>query len=166
MAGTTDAPSRVWAAWAAFAWAVIFALMSLYWAAGGLVGSETLGVDIDRLAHERDSSFVRELWAAFTLKMVAAALALALVQPWGRRIPRRPLLVLGWATGAGITVYAVANFIQHTLMAIGAVDTPDGLGTDAVPWHLALWDPIWLLGGLLFLAATRDFQRASRVDTR
>jgi hypothetical protein len=30
--------------------------MSLYWAAGGLVGGETLGVEIDRLAHERDAS--------------------------------------------------------------------------------------------------------------
>jgi hypothetical protein len=64
---------------AAFAWAVIFALMSLYWAAGGLVGGETLGVEIDRLAHERDASFVTELWAAFALKALAAALASALV---------------------------------------------------------------------------------------
>ena len=54
---------------AAFAWAVIFALMSLYWAAGGMVGGETLGVEIDRLAHERDASFVAWLWAAFAAPM-------------------------------------------------------------------------------------------------
>ncbi len=133
-------------------------MLSLYWAAGGLVGSETLGVEIDRLAHRRDATFVGELWAAFALKIVAATLALALVQPWGRRLPRRLLLVLGWATGAGVTLYAVANFVQHTLIAAGAISTPAALGTYAVPWHLALWDPFWLVGGLLFLGATRDFQ--------
>jgi hypothetical protein len=57
---------------AAFAWAAVFALMSLYWAAGGLVGGETLGVEIDRFAHERDASFVAGLWAAFALKALAA----------------------------------------------------------------------------------------------
>ena len=133
-------------------------MLSLYWAAGGLVGSETLGVEIDRLAQERDASFVGELWAAFALKAVAAMIALALVAAWGRRLPRRLLLVLGWATGTGITLYAVANFVQHTLIATGAISTPDGLGTYALPWHLALWDPFWLVGGLLFLAATRAFQ--------
>jgi hypothetical protein len=76
----------------------------------------------------------------------------------GRRLPRRLLLVLGGATGAGITLYAVANFVQHTLMATGAIGTPDALGTQAVSWHLALWDPFWLVGGLLFLTATRAFQ--------
>ena len=67
--------------------------MSLYWAAGGLFGGATLGVEIDRLAHERDASFVAGLWAAFALK--------ALVAPWGRRLPRRLLLALGGATAPG-----------------------------------------------------------------
>jgi hypothetical protein len=136
--------------------------MSLYRAAGGLVGGETLGVEIDRLAHERDASFVAGLWAAFALKALAAtlALALAIVQPWGRRLPRRMLLVLGGATGVGITLYALANLLQHALMATGATSTPDALGTHALPWHLALWDPFWLAGGLLFLLATRGFQKS------
>jgi hypothetical protein len=146
---------------AAFGWAVIFALMSLYWAAGGLVGGETLGVEIDRLAHERNPSFVAGLWAALGLKALAATLALALVQPWGRHLPRRLLLVLGGATGVGITLYAVGNLVQHALMSIGAIGTPDAFGRHALPWHLALWDPFWLLGGLLFLLATRGFQKVT-----
>jgi hypothetical protein len=143
---------------AAGAWAAVFAVLSLYWAAGGLIGGDTLGAEIDRLAREREPGFVASLWSAFALKAIAAALALALVESWGRRLPRRPLLVLGAATGAGITLYAAANFVQHALMAVGTIDTPDALGTEALPWHLALWDPFWLVGGVLFLAATRTFQ--------
>jgi hypothetical protein len=136
--------------------------MSLYWAVGGMIGGETLGVEIDRLARERDPSFVGGLWAAVALKAVAAGLALALVSSWGRRLPRRLLVVAGGMTGAAITLYAAANFVQHTLMASGAIGTPGALGTQAVSWHLALWDPFWLVGGLLFLAATRAFQVSAR----
>jgi hypothetical protein len=75
--------------------------MSLYWAVGGQLGGETLGVEIHRLADERDASFVASLWAAFALKVAAAALALALASPWGERLPRLALPMLGWATGAG-----------------------------------------------------------------
>jgi uncharacterized protein DUF3995 len=168
--GTSAAPPRraaqrtspAWPGRAACAWAAIFALMSLYWAAGGLVGGETLGVEIDRLAHERGAAFVCGLWAAVAVKAVAAGLALALVESWGRRLPRRLLLVIGRVTGAAITLYAAVNFVQHTLMATEAIATPAALGTQALPWHLALWDPLWLVGGILFLAATRAFQVSPR----
>jgi hypothetical protein len=63
--------------------------MSLYCGLGADRG-ETLGVEIDRLARQRDPA-------------VAAGLALALVESWGRRLPRRLLLVLGGVTGAAIT---------------------------------------------------------------
>jgi hypothetical protein len=122
------AEKTAWAGRAACAWAVVFALLSVYWAAGGLLGGETLGVEIDRLAHEREPGFVGGLWAAAALKAIAAALALAMTEAWGRRLPRRPLLVLGWATGAGITLYAVANLSQHALMASGAISTPGASG--------------------------------------
>jgi hypothetical protein len=108
----------------------------------GAVGGDTLGVEIDRLAHERGPAFVGALWAAVALKAIAAGRALALVESWGRRLPRRLLLVIGGVTGAAIT--------------------PNGLGAHAVSWHLALWDPFWLVGGILFLAATRAFQLSPR----
>jgi hypothetical protein len=157
---TAQRPSRVWAGRVACAWAAIFALMSLYWAAGGTLGGKTVGAEIYRLGRERDPSFVAQLWAAFALKALIAMLALALVQAWGRRLPRRLLLVLAGATGAGITLYAVGGLIQHALMATGTISTSEALGTYALPWHLALWDPFWLVGGLLFLAATRAFQKS------
>jgi hypothetical protein len=33
------------------------------------------------------------------------------------------------------------------------LDVPDGLGEAAARWHLALWDPWWITGGVLILVA-------------
>jgi Protein of unknown function (DUF3995) len=146
-------------AYAAAAWSLLFAAMSFYWAAGGMTGLETLGNKIDRLARERDSGFVTEVWVTGFLKLGAGLLALALVQPWGRRLPRRILVIATWVVGIGLTVYGVANLVQHGLMEAGVVETPSGLGSEAATWHLLLWDPWWLLGGLLFVAAARHGRR-------
>jgi Protein of unknown function (DUF3995) len=134
---------------AAAAWAILFALLSLYWALGGTAGGGTLGVELERLAVERDPAVVLALWASVLFKLAGAGIVLALVESRG---PRRPLLALVWLAGAAMTLYGLANLVQHALMATGAIATPAGLGTAAVPWHLALWDPIWIAGGVLFLA--------------
>jgi hypothetical protein len=47
------------------------------------------------------------------------------------------------------------NLIQHALMKTGVVPVPRGLDAQALPWHLWLWDPYWILGGLLLLFAAR-----------
>jgi hypothetical protein len=150
---------RRWPAYAAAAWSFVFAAMSFYWAAGGTAGAETLGNEIERLAEERDSGFVAELWVTAILKVLGGLLALALAQPRWDLVPARALGIAGWIAGGLITLYGAGNLIQHGLMEAGAVDTPDDLGSEAVTWHLALWDPWWLLGGILFLLAAREYAR-------
>ncbi len=44
-------------------------------------------------------------------------------------------------------------------MVTGLRDTPEVLGEQAARWHLLLWDPVWLLGGVLFLAAALHHRR-------
>lgn len=151
-----DTP-RLWAqlaGYAACAWALIFAAASFYWAAGGTAGAETIGPALTSLALARDPEFVAALWITGALKVAAGLLALALVQSWGRLIPRWLLLVAGWGASAGLVLYGAASFVQHALMLAGAVPLPAGLGETAARWHLLLWDPWWLLGGLLFAATT------------
>ena len=141
---------------AACAWALAFGAVSFFWAAGGQLGAATLGVRLEQLGAERDPGFVALLWATGALKVLGGLLALALVRRWGQALPRRALLVAIWSIGALITLYGCANLVQHVLMASGAISTPAGLGSDALPWHLALWDPVWVIGGLLFLGAARQ----------
>jgi hypothetical protein len=150
------------AAYAAAAWALLFAAMSFFWALGGTLGLDTLGNEIEREARAREPDAIALVWVTGLLKMVGAGLALALVMPWGRRLPRRLLLSAGWAVGLLLIAYALANFVQHGLMKAGAIDTPEALGSSAATWHLVFWDPFWLLGGVLFTAAAWQYGRASR----
>jgi len=148
------------AAYAAAAWAFLFALASFYWAAGGEFALDTLAVEIERDARARDSDAIALTWATGALKVLAGLLALALVRPWGARIPRRLLLVAAAAAGAGFTLYGAAGLVEKILMEAGAIDVSASFGSDRVVWYLLVWDPYWLLGGILFLLAAVRFRRA------
>jgi Protein of unknown function (DUF3995) len=143
-----------WPGVATAVWALLFAASSAYWAAGGMLGSETVAKDLAERAIARDPGFVATLWAAAALKASLAVLALALTRPRGPR-SGRILRFAGWATGAALTIYGAFGLAEFGLMALGAVDVPADVGRAAVAWYIFLWEPIWLLGGLLFLATAR-----------
>lgn len=151
--------SSNWAAYAACLWASVFAAMSFYWALGGTVGMNTQSEQI--LALSGEAWFVAVVWATGVLKVLAGLLALALVRSWGRTIPRWLLLVAAWGTGMLLSLYGGANLAVRALMAVGFMDTPESMRSAAAYWHLVLWDPWWLLGGILFLLAAWRYSRGS-----
>jgi hypothetical protein len=59
------------------------------------------------------------------------------------------LLAIG---GVLLALYETAELVQHLLMAVGVIDRA-GLDDMAVYGHLLLWDPWWILGGVLFALA-------------
>jgi len=46
-------------------------------------------------------------------------------------------------------------------MATGLRSIPDAMGDDAVIWYLVVWEPFWILGGVLFLLTAWGFQRST-----
>lgn len=135
-------------------WAFLFAALSFYWALGGRAGAETLGTAFTDPTVVSDPGFVAFLWITAVLKALLGVLALAWVQPWGNRLPRHLVRFGVWSVGILLTLYGVALMLQHTLMVTGSSPIPQSIGSiEAVRWHLFLWDPVWLLGGLLFLTA-------------
>ena len=148
-----------WAALGAAIWAFAFATVSGYWAVGGEWGIETVAADIERIPLANNPVFV---WATAGLKALTGMLALALVQPWGQLLPQRVLIGGVWSTGLLLTLYGGANLVDHGRMFAGLRDTPQVLGQQAARWHLLLWDPVWLIGGVLFLAAAQDHRRGWR----
>jgi Protein of unknown function (DUF3995) len=140
----------VWTGYAAAAWSLAFGALSAWWAAGGVVGEGTIGPAIEDLAAAREPGFVLLLWVTAALKFLAALLALTLIGRIFCRVPRWMRLAAGWVTAVLLLGYGLANLVQHLLMWTGAVAVPDGLGSAALPWHLLLWDPVWIVGGVLF----------------
>ncbi len=150
-----------WAGYAGCAWALAFAAMSFYWAAGGLLGIETQGHAIKdaALALRRDPQFVALVWSTGAAKVLGALLALALVQPWGQALPRRLLLIPAWIGGVGMVAYGGIPLVVNGLMLTGLLRVPGPVDWVAIRWHFLLWDPWWTAGGALFVAAAWSYQR-------
>jgi hypothetical protein len=83
----TRSRATAWAAYAACALALLYAVPSFYWALGGTAGLDTVGGAIEELDRSRDPAGVALGIGAGVLKVAGALLALALVRPWARRSP-------------------------------------------------------------------------------
>jgi hypothetical protein len=135
-----------WPAYAACAWAFLFAALSFFWAAGGRTGLHPLE------SQETSDSF---LWVAVNLgagmaKLVLGLIALAFVQRRGSKIPHKLLLVVTWIVGVGMVLYGGLGLISDVLHVTGVINDPQSW-----KWfflYLVLWDPWWVLGGVLYIA--------------
>ena len=148
-----------WVSWAAVVVASAFAAVSLAWALGSTVGLDTLGGSIERLGRERDPALLAANAVALVLKVLGAVLALALVQPWGRRLPRRLLLTLGWSGATVLVLYGMLQVTSVALVATGVVVPSVPITHRVLMWRLLLWEPWFLVWGLLLGGATLRFQR-------
>jgi uncharacterized protein DUF3995 len=143
------------AGYAACAWGLLFAGISFYWGLGGQLGVDTLGGTLEQMARTRDPAIVAAVWITGFLKVGGALLALALVQPWGRRLPRPLLLLLGWGAAALLALYGGVLVAGEALVATGLF-RPAHVDWKPLLWHLYVWDMAFLVWGVLLgLAALR-----------
>jgi hypothetical protein len=141
--------------------ALLYAAVSAYWAAGGKGLLSTLGGQLEDLARRGGAaSFVLGVTVAL-IKFAGAALSLALVQPWGRRLPQRLLTAVAIAGGVVLTVYGGLLVVVGAL-ALGGVFGPPPADTTALRWHVSVWDLWFLLWGLLLLVAGLEHGRLRR----
>jgi hypothetical protein len=139
-----------WAAWTAYAacsWAFLFAALSFFWAAGGRTGLQPLELE----AAPGDAMWIVINLVAGIIKISIGLIALALVQPWGRIIPRKLLRAGAWALGVGMFLYGGLGLVSDVLHLSGVIADP--ANGKWFFWYLVLWDPWWMLGGVLYLTA-------------
>jgi hypothetical protein len=160
-AGTRQ-PRPEWPAYAACALALLYAVPSFYWAAGGTVGLDTVGGAIEELARDRDPAGLALGIGAGVLKVGGAVLALALVRPWGRRVPRRLLGGVAWAAGVGLTLYGGLLVAVGALVLAGVIRPAGSVDRMALRWHVLLWDLWFLVWGLLLSVAAWHYGRQAR----
>ena len=147
------------AAYGAAALAGLSALTTAYWTAGGTWLLDTVGGGLEEVARRGDGAAVALGLVVVALKLAGCVLALALVRPWGRRLPERLLERAALVAGGLLAAYG------GLLVLVGALALAGVFGDVADPmplrWHVFLWDLWFLLWGvLLVLAAVR--RRATR----
>jgi hypothetical protein len=147
-----------WAGYAAFAWAVLYALgVRLYQGLGGTVGLAGTFRDPDAM---RQAS----LAAAVGILLVGVA-ALALVRPWGLRLPRWLVIAPALVGSAYAGAHALTAYVTKPLHAAGVIDlqfhgwaTRDEAAQFA--WDLLFYEPWFLgLGVLVTLGALHHHRR-------
>lgn len=144
-------------------WAFLFAAINLYWGIGGTFAIETLGDGIAALAEGQDKELLLFNWISVAGKFALGVLALSSLVSVLRGKAFSLLHVALWIAGVLLALYGTGNFIQHALMLTGAVPVARLLGSpDAVRWHLFLWDPLWLIGGVLFLLLANNYRKTKR----
>jgi hypothetical protein len=140
------------AAWAASACGLGYVAISLYWALGGSWLLATVGASLAGT----DSVAVRfAVWAAVVLKAIAAFLPLVAIgalcrlprgwERWLRRLTWIEALIL---IGYGLVLTAAGLLVQSGVIAPSA-----NADRRALRWHACLWDPWFLVWGLLVTIA-------------
>jgi hypothetical protein len=120
---------------------------------------DTIGGELAAGGRKGDPVVLALVWAAVVLKVVAGLLALALVHQWGRRFPRWMLLTAAWSGAALLTLYGAVQITAELLVQFGAIKPSGSVDWYALHWHLLLWDPWFLVWGLLLGAAAVEFTR-------
>jgi Protein of unknown function (DUF3995) len=140
----------------------LFAAVSFYWGSGGKRGLDTIGGTIEQKALAGDTLIYLAVWITGGLKLFGAALALALVRPWGRRLPRWGVAFLGWVAAVLLTLYGGFLVAADALAAAGVITPSQPIAWKPLLWHLWVWDMSFLIWGILFAMALRQFRRNGR----
>jgi hypothetical protein len=161
-----DSRAAVWAS----VWAGAFLALHVYWAFGGRVG---FGDQTDPIP-ATTSSITGWVWTLVVVAMFVAGpvVPLALVRPWGRRVPRRLLVVLMWFGAVVLVLRGGLGLLDGLLRVAGVaggltrLSYEETLGS-AHPSAYTLWssaaiDVVFLVGGVLFGRAARLTGRIAR----
>lgn len=140
------------AALAAAALGVASAVLSAYWALGGTWLLRTVSGSLGHLARDDRGTAAAVLWAVVLLKLVASSLPLAVISsgPDRRRatIARR----LASIEAVVLTLYGFVLSAAGWLLQAGVLARGSSADPTALAWHAFLWDPWFLIWGLLVCA--------------
>lgn len=143
----TDHGRDSWLAYGAALWALIFAVLHIVWAEGWYIGLR---------AEEARKAFDQPWFVAYDLVVagmcaLGVPVALALVRPWGQRLPRWLVGLLAWG-GTGILVLRGGGSVIQVLYRVVK-------GTFVVR-PMDLWEVWFWVGAVLFGLSTWRFWTA------
>jgi len=92
--------------------------------------------------------------AATVAKVIGGLLALAMVRPWGRLVPRRWLLIGSAGASVLLVAYGGLNVLAGALVLSDVFHPAGSVDTTALRWHVGVWDLWFLVWGILLALAT------------
>jgi hypothetical protein len=122
----------------------------MYWALGGRFLLATVGRSLVDQHNGDHSAVTAALWAAIVIKLIAAVVPLIVIR---RRT--RTVRIAAWAEAAILTVYGLVLTCAGLLVQTGVISAPPRADTTALAWHAYLWDPWFLVWGLLVVMTLR-----------
>jgi Protein of unknown function (DUF3995) len=143
---------------------VLYAAVSIYWACGGTTLLKSVGGVFQRAGEHGSVGLAVVVWFTAGLKLLAAMLGVVAVS--GRpalAIPRqRQVRALAWVAALLLSVYGGVFSISGWLLQLGVISPGAHADHEALRWHAYVWDPWFLVWGLLLavgLAGTRQRAR-------
>ncbi|WP_327090175.1 hypothetical protein OIE66_06020 [Nonomuraea sp. NBC_01738] len=144
--GRTRVPGGSWLGYTAFALGFIYPMAKLYWSLGGAFLRPAV----------YDEGFPYGEMAALAIGAIGS---LALVQGWGRRLPRRLVLTAGWVGAAMLATMGSMSVFGTLAQLLGVTDGPVPLGDVSAVATVSVVYGSWLLFGLAVAGATLAYQR-------
>jgi hypothetical protein len=139
------------AAAAALVVGLAYTAISAYWALGGTWLLATVSSSL--VTAHQSATVVMAVWAAVVLKAVGALLPLYVCLPAPPSKRHGRLRLLAWSEGAVLTLYGFAFTLAGLLVQAGVIHRDRTADQRALVWHTYLWDPWFLVWGLLVIIA-------------
>jgi hypothetical protein len=142
-----------------------YAAISVYWAVGGRWLLNTVGISLSRPGQAGHLAALLAVWGAAAVKAVAALLPLLAVGVWPRTAKgglRRLARVLAWTEAAILTGYGLIWTASGLLVQAGVIKVAAHADRLGLEWHAYLWDPWFLIWGILVVLALWRSRPASR----
>jgi hypothetical protein len=141
------------AAWAACTVGLLYAAVSVYWGLGGTWLLDTVGGSLAKPGRAHEAGLMAAVWGAAALKLIAAVLPLLAVRHPGSSSRDRKLWVLAWIAAGVLSLYGLVLTATGLLVQTGVIHASSNADHRALAWHAYLWDPWFLVWGLLIAAA-------------
>jgi len=149
------------AARAAFGVGLLYVAVSVYWGLGGTWLLDTIGGSLEKLGRAGNTSVILAVWAAAGLKLVAAVLPLLAVRRLVKPAWHRAARMLTWIQAAVLTIYGLVLTAAGLLVQASVLRAQAYADHRALAWHAYLWDPWFLIWGVLTVGALRRSRRLS-----
>jgi Protein of unknown function (DUF3995) len=131
----------------------LFVAVSCYWGLGGSWLLDTVGGGLESAGRSGSDGVGVLVWAAVAAKVVAVVLPLAAVRSPGENDSHRFVRRFAWAEAVVLTGYGAVLTVVGLLVQFGVVPTDANADHRALAWHTFLWDPWFLVWGLLVTGA-------------